>query len=207
MTVEVTGGTPLTALIRENARRGLSGLEKLFWIPGTVGGAVKMNAGSFGTAISDSLQEIRVMDQAGRTETREKKAGGFGYRKSPVTPSECVLSARFLLRERPRDDIMADMEHVFSERKKRHPMEYPSSGSVFKSVSGEPAWKFIEKAGLKGLIVGGAQVSEKHANFIVNLGTARAADILALVTRIKKEVYEKSGVSLEEEVEFWGFDA
>ena len=86
-------------------------------------------------------------------------------------------------------------------------MEYPSSGSVFKGVGGEPAWKLIEKAGLKGLKVGGAQVSEKHANFIINLGWATASDIKALTERIKKEVFGKLGVSLEEEVEFWGFDA
>jgi UDP-N-acetylmuramate dehydrogenase len=98
------------------------------------------------------------------------------------------------------------MDYVYKERKKRHPMEYPSAGSIFKSVNGEPAWKFIEKAGLKGLSIGGACVSEKHANFIVNLGSAKAQDIKNLIEKIKKEVYEKLGVTLSEEVDLWGFN-
>lgn len=204
---EVSGGVSLTGFIRENAKRGLSGLEKLFWIPGTVGGAIKMNAGSFGSAISDPLKEVRLVDRKDGEESTVEKGDGFSYRSSPVKPSQCVLGARFLLRERDEAEIRKDMDYVYGERKKRHPMEYPSSGSIFKSVAGEPAWKFIEKAGLKGIKVGGAQVSEKHANFIVNLGGAKAADIKALIDRIKKEVYEKLGVSLEQEVELWGFDA
>ena len=204
---DVSGGIPLTGFIRENAKRGLSGLEKLFWIPGTVGGAIKMNAGSFGSAVSDRLEAVRMADREGVTETAVGKESGFGYRKSPVKPSQCVVSARFLLKERDESEIRKDMDYVYGERKKRHPMEYPSCGSVFKSVAGEPAWKFIEKAGLKGVKVGGAQVSEKHANFIINLGGAKAADIKALMDKVKKEVYEKLGVSLEEEVELWGFDA
>ncbi len=203
--VEVSGGVSLTAFIRENARRGLSGLEKLFWIPGTVGGGIKMNAGSFGAAIADPLEEIRVVGVKGNTRTIMKKDDNFSYRHSPVENSDCVVNAVFRLKERDRNEIFADMEYVYRERKKRHPMEYPSSGSVFKSVSGEPAWKFIEKAGLKGIRVGDAAVSEKHANFIINLGSATAADIRALVERIKKEVYEKCGVTMEEEVEFWGY--
>ena len=204
---EVSGGVSLTGFIRENAKRGLSGLEKLFWIPGTVGGAIKMNAGSFGSSISDPLEETRLVDRTDGKESTAGKADGFGYRKSPVKPSQCVLGARFFLREREETEIRKDMDYVYSERKKRHPMEYPSSGSIFKSAAGEPAWKFIEKAGLKGLKVGGAQVSEKHANFIINLGSAKASDIKDLIDRIKKEVYEKLAVSLEEEVELWGFDA
>jgi len=204
---EVSGGVSLKEFIRENAKRGLSGLEKLFGIPGTVGGAIKMNAGSFGSAVSDHLTAVRLADREGIAESAVEKGGGFGYRKSPVKPSQCVLSARFLLKEGDEAEILKDMDYVYGERRKRHPMEYPSAGSVFKGVAGEPAWKFIEKAGLKGVRVGGAQVSEKHANFIVNLGGAKAADIKALIDKVKKEVYEKLGVSLEEEVEFWGFDA
>ena len=204
---EVSGGVSLTGFIRENAKRGLSGLEKLFWIPGTVGGAIKMNAGSFGSAISDPLNEVRLVDRAGLEESTVEKGDEFGYRRSPVKPSQCVVSVRFLLKEREKAEIQKDMDYVYGERKKRHPMEHPSSGSIFKSVSGEPAWKFIERAGLKGMKEGGAQVSEKHANFIINLGDATAADIKALIDKIKKEVYEKLGVSLEEEVELWGFDA
>jgi UDP-N-acetylmuramate dehydrogenase len=205
--VEVSGGASLTGFIRENAKRGLSGLEKLFWIPGTVGGGIKMNAGSFGAAISDPLEEVKIMDDKGNRRTIAKKDGDFAYRRSPVGASDCVLSAAFFLKEKDKKEILADMEHVHDERKKRHPMEYPSSGSIFKAAAGQPAWKFIEEAGLKGFKIGDAAVSEKHANFIINFGSATAGDIKALIERIKKGVYEKCGVSLEEEVEFWGYDA
>ena len=202
---EVSGGTSLKGFIVDNVRHGLSGLEKLYWIPGTVGGGIKMNAGSFGSWISDTLENVRLVDKEGKITTFQKDEMGFGYRASRVESSECVLTARFRLRNRNKDDIQKDMDYVFDERKKRHPMDFPSAGSVFKGVDGEPAWKFIEKAGLKGLSIGGAMVSDKHANFIINTGRARAEDVKLLIERIKKEVFEKMGVTLEEEVELWGF--
>ena len=202
---EVSGGTSLKGFIVDNVRHGLSGLEKLYWIPGTVGGGIKMNAGSFGSWISDTLENVRLVDKEGEITTFQKDEMGFGYRTSRVESSECVLTARFRFRNRNKDDIQKDMDYVFDERKKRHPMDFPSAGSVFKGVDGEPAWKFIEKAGLKGLSIGGAMVSDKHANFIINTGRARAEDVKLLIERIKKEVFEKMGVTLEEEVELWGF--
>jgi UDP-N-acetylmuramate dehydrogenase len=202
---EVSGGTSLKGFIVDNVRHGLSGLEKLYWIPGTVGGGIKMNAGSFGSWISDTLENVRLVDKEGEITTFQKDEMGFGYRTSRVESSECVLTARFRFRNRNKDDIQKDMDYVFDERKKRHPMDFPSAGSVFKGVAGEPAWKFIEKAGLKGLSIGGAMVSDKHANFIINTGRARAEDVKLLIERIKKEVFEKMGVTLEEEVELWGF--
>jgi UDP-N-acetylmuramate dehydrogenase len=202
---EVSGGTSLKGFIVNNVRRGLSGLEKLYWIPGTVGGGIKMNAGSFGSWISDTLESVRSVDKEGKITAFQKDKMGFGYRTSRVESSECVLTARFRLRNRNKDDIQKDMDYVFDERKKRHPMDFPSAGSVFKGVDGEPAWKFIEKAGLKGISIGGAMVSDKHANFIINTGGARAEDVKLLIERIKKEVFEKMGVTLEEEVELWGF--
>jgi UDP-N-acetylmuramate dehydrogenase len=202
---EVSGGTSLKGFIVDNVRHGMSGLEKLYWIPGTVGGGIKMNAGSFGSWISDTLENVRLVDKEGEITTFQKDEMGFGYRTSRVESSECVLTARFRLRNRNKDDIQKDMDYVFDERKKRHPMDFPSAGSVFKGVDGEPAWKFIEKAGLKGLSIGGAMVSDKHANFIINTGRARAEDVKLLIERIKKEVFEKMGVTLEEEVELWGF--
>jgi UDP-N-acetylmuramate dehydrogenase len=202
---EVSGGTSLKGFIVNNVRRGLSGLEKLYWIPGTVGGGIKMNAGSFGSWISDTLESVRSVDKEGKITAFQKDNMGFGYRTSRVESSECVLTARFRLRNRNKDDMQKDMDYVFEERKKRHPMDFPSAGSVFKGVDGEPAWKFIEKAGLKGISIGGAMVSDKHANFIINTGGARAEDVKLLIERIKKEVFEKMGVTLEEEVELWGF--
>lgn len=203
---DVSGGISLKQFIKDNARHGLSGLENLYWIPGTVGGALKMNAGSFGTSVSDPLLTMRVLNTQGKIVTMTRKEASFGYRTSPIKSKECVLNARFSLKNRDKKEIAKDMEHVYSERKKRHPMEFPSAGSVFKGVKGEPAWKFIEKAGLKGLTIGGACVSKKHANFIVNLGSATANDIRKLIDTIKRGVFEKMGISLEEEVELWGFN-
>jgi len=203
--VDVSGGVSLRAFIKDMAEKGLSGLEKLYWIPGTVGGGIKMNAGSFGQSISDTLEEINVIDKKGSLTRIRKDQFRFGYRVSPVNPTDCVVSARFVLKNRNKKEILQDMDHVYNERKKRHPMEYPSAGSIFKSVDNVPAWKFIEKAGLKGYSIGGACVSEKHANFIINLGWAKAQDIYDLIEKVKKEVYEKLGVALAEEVELWGF--
>ena len=203
---DVSGGVSLRAFIKDMAEKGFSGLEKLYWIPGTVGGGIKMNAGSFGQSISDTLEEIDIINENGSLTTIGKDQSGFGYRVSPVNPADCVVSARFGLRNRNKKEILQDMDHVYNERKKRHPMEYPSAGSIFKSVNNVPAWKFIEQAGLKGYSIGGACVSEKHANFIINLGWAKAQDIQDLIEKVKKEVYEKLGVTLAEEVELWGFN-
>lgn len=203
---EVSGGTSLKGFIVDNARHGFAGLEKLYWIPGTIGGCIKMNAGSFGSWISDTLESVSLVDRNGKITPFLKSEMGFGYRKSRIEPSDCVLKAWFRLRKRNSDDIQKDMDYVYEERKKRHPMDFPSAGSVFKGVAGEPAWKFITKAGLKGVSIGGAMVSDKHANFIINTGGATANDVKLLIDKIKKEVFEKTGVSLEEEVELWGFD-
>ena len=204
--VKVSGGASLRRFIEDNANRGLAGLEKLYWIPGTVGGGIKMNAGSFGASISDVLESVIIMNGSGTVRFVGKKGLTFDYRKSPLKSAECVISATFRLKLREKKEILEEMEYALSERKKRHPMEYPSSGSVFKSVDGQAAWQFVEKAGLRGFRIGGAAVSEKHTNFIVNLGHATAEDIKTLIERVKKEVFEKTGVRLEEEVELWGFD-
>jgi UDP-N-acetylmuramate dehydrogenase len=204
--VKVSGGASLRRFIEENANRGLAGLEKLYWIPGTVGGGIKMNAGSFGVSISDTLESVTIVNGSGRIRSVDRAGLSFDYRRSPLKSTECVIDATFLLKTRERKEILGEMDYVLGERKKRHPMEFPSSGSVFKGVNGQAAWQFVEKAGLRGLRVGGASVSEKHTNFIVNLDHATAQDIKTLIEKIKKEVFEKTGVRLEEEVELWGFE-
>jgi len=204
--VKVSGGTSLKHFIRYCAEQELSGLERLYWIPGTVGGGLKMNASSFGSAISDCLEYVELLKNNHEIKRIEKNEMFFGYRTSSIGKSDCVVSAQFVLKKRDKKEILNNMEYVFKERKKRHPMEYPSSGSIFKSVNNEPAWKYIEKAGLKGLRIGGACISEKHGNFIVNTGNASAGDIKALIDRIKKKVFELFGIELIEEVELWGFE-
>jgi len=202
--VEAAGGLPLRVLIRECCGRSLTGLEKLFGIPGTLGGAIKMNAGSFGESISGCLRSVRVADDDG-VRTIERENMEFGYRSSSFQNAQCVLEAAFELRTDDTERIKADMEYVWQQRLQKHPMELPSAGSVFKNKAGMACWRFIDEAGLRGLRIGGACVSEKHANFIVNTGHASATDVRGLIDEVKKGVLKTTGVTLEEEVELWGF--
>lgn len=203
---EVGGGYSLKRFISECARRGLAGLEKLYWIPGSVGGGIRMNAGSFGQSISDTLTAVDIMNNSGEIIEKQPGKEEFSYRASPVGRSDCVISARFRLRSSDAKKLQEDMDRVYLERKKNHPMEYPSAGSVFKAVGDRSAWWFVDRAGLRGYRIGDACVSEKHTNFIVNLGHARARDIASLIDKIKGEVFSRLGVKLEEEVELWGFN-
>jgi UDP-N-acetylmuramate dehydrogenase len=202
--VDAAGGLPLKALIRECCRRGLSGLENLYGIPGTVAGAVKMNAGSFGVSVSDCLGSVRLVDSDGiRTVDREEMH--FGYRTSSFGRRECILSASFRLVDGDPESLEAAMDHYWRARVEKHPMDFPSAGSIFKNTDG-PAWRAIDAAGLRGFRIGGACVSEKHSNFVINTGGARAHDVKRLIDTVKTRVLEATGVALEEEVELWGFD-
>jgi UDP-N-acetylmuramate dehydrogenase len=203
---QVSAGMSLRRFIKECEKRGLAGLERLFSIPGTIGGAIKMNAGSFGLSVSERLKELRILDREGLITEPPRERVWFGYRSSFVREGVCVLGAVFLLKEEDRAKIRQQMEMVLKERRDRHPVGFPTAGSVFKNVGDTPAWKLIEKAGLRGLRIGDACISEKHANFIINLGSASAWDIKRLVETIKREVFEKTGIMLQEEIEFWGFD-
>ena len=204
--VEAGAGLSLKSLIQACAARGLAGLERLFCIPGTVGGALKMNAGSFGAAVSDCLIGFRSMDETGAAAKRRKDEVRFGYRSSSISDRECVIEAAFGLETGDPVRIKADMDYVRRERLKKHPMEMPSAGSIFKNKNGSPCWSHIDRAGLRGLKLGAACVSEKHPNFIVNMGGASASDVKRLIETVKKRVAEATGATLEEEVELWGFD-
>ena len=204
--VEASGGLPLASLIREACDRGLSGLEKLYGIPGTVGGAIKMNAGSFAASISDSLRSMRLTNRNGSISSVDKKDVEFGYRTSSIGAGQSILSAVFELTDADPALIKAEMERVWHERREKHPMDLPSAGSIFKNKNGNPSWKYVDQAGLRGLRIGGACISEKHPNFIVNTGNATASDVVGLIDAAKKGVREALGVVLEEEVEMWGFD-
>ena len=181
-------------------RAGLSGLEFAAGIPGSVGGAVAMNAGAYGGQISDVLEEARVaMD--GKIAVLSRAAMEFGYRTSlPLREGLVVAGARFRLQRDDPAAIAARMAEFARRRREKQPLSQPSAGSVFKRPEGHFAGALIEGAGLKGLRVGGAQVSEKHAGFIVNTGGATARDVLALVERIRARVREEYGVELELEI-------
>ena len=195
----------LALAAQENA---LTGLEFASGIPGTVGGGLFMNAGAYDGSLSDVCAGAKLMD-LGTLEQRDVTAEELklGYRTSVLQHGGLIcLEASFRLAQGDRDQIRAKMDELNRRRRDKQPLSYPSAGSTFKRPEGNFAGALIEKAGLKGLSVGGAQVSEKHAGFIINTGGATAGDILKLIDLVRARVYEMSGVMLEPEVRITGED-
>lgn len=187
------------------AKAGLSGMEHLAGIPGTIGGAVRGNAGSFGMETKDHLKEVEVLK---KTETgwekiiMPKEDCTFDYRDSVFkkSPDQIILRAVFELEKGNPEEIQKVISEDLEARKIKQPYEFPSAGSVFKNPPGFSAGKLIEEAGLKGFQIGNVQISEKHGNFIINKGGAMAKDILEIIKEIKEKVKSVSGVELEEEI-------
>ena len=181
--------------------RNLTGLEFAQGIPGSVGGGVTMNAGAYGGELVQVLNSVTVLDRQGQEHVIPAADCGLGYRKSIFSGGEyLIVEARFRLTHGDPADIEARMKELAAKRKEKQPLEYPSAGSTFKRPEGYFAAALIDQCGLKGLTVGGAQVSEKHAGFVINRGGATCADVLALVEQIKAVVKERTGVELELEV-------
>ena len=197
--VTVCCGTPLMQLARETVARGFSGLERLAGIPGTVGGACAMNAGAYGAEIRQVLRRIRIL-QDGVDAWVTVKDGDLGYRTSAFSfPKTIALEAELELR--PDDGSAAEtMRTCMESRRAKQPLELPSAGSTFKRPAGHFAGALIEQCGLKGVHIGGAQVSEKHAGFVVNTGGATERDVSELIGLIQRTVLERTGVQLECEI-------
>lgn len=197
----------LSVAVKRSVDAGLSGLEWAAGIPGTVGGAVSMNAGAYGYEIKNTLRSVRAAVKAdNKYEIADiaVKNSDLSYRKSRFSyPDMIVLSAAFELSLGDGDEKMR-MDDYTRRRANKQPLSYPSAGSVFKRPAGRFAGKLIEDAGLKGLSVGGARVSEQHAGFIINTGGAKASDVVKLIEIIKKTVFISSGVMLEEELKLIG---
>ena len=196
-------GATLTSLARNAAKYSLAGFEFCFGIPGTVGGGVYMNAGAYGGDITQRITGCTVLDRNLDRAELPPEALELGYRTSSVEKNGyTVLSATFSGVPGDRDAIGAKMDELMAKRKSSQPLEYPSCGSAFKRPEGHYAGALIEQCGLKGVSVGGAQVSEKHAGFIINKGGATANDVKDLVELIQKTVLENTGVKLEPEIRF-----
>ena len=199
--LETGGAVLLSRLSNALVGRGLTGLEFASGIPGSVGGAVTMNAGAYGGEMAQVLESVTFLDEAGEVCTLPVSECGFGYRKSIFSQRKClILRARFRLEQGDGYAIKARMDELTAKRREKQPLEYPSAGSMFKRPPGHFAAALIDQCGLKGLTVGGAQVSEKHAGFVVNRGGATCGDVLALVDQVKEEVLRQTGVELEMEV-------
>ena len=204
-TVTAAAGASLTSVAVAARDASLAGCEFLYGIPGTVGGGVFMNAGAYGGEIADIIENAVVFTPDGKVTTLSKDDLDLGYRTSKLQSTRYILlSAAFSLQSGNREVISSAMDDLMNRRMTTQPLDKPSCGSTFKRPAGNFAGKLISDCGLKGMSVGGAQVSEKHAGFIVNSGGATSRDILDLVQLVKKTDFEKTGVLLEEEIRIIG---
>lgn len=204
-TVRAQSGASLAQLCTFALENSLSGLEFAYGIPGTVGGAVFMNAGAYGGEMKDVLLNSEYVSTDGTSGELDNEAMELSYRHSAYENSNLVItSASVRLAHADRNEIKSTMNDILARRKEKQPLEYPSAGSTFKRPEGNFAGALIEQCGLKGVSVGGAQVSEKHAGFIINRGGATAADILSLIKHVQARVKAQTGVSLETEIRLIG---
>lgn len=205
-TVKVMAGELMSSVGNYLARQGVEGFEFATGIPGTIGGGVRMNAGAYGGELKDCLVNITAIAEDNTIVTLSNEELELGYRTSILSKKNYIcLDACFKLNKGDSLDIMAKIKEYANSRKEKQPLNYPSAGSTFKRPEGYIAAKLIDEAGLKGLQVGGARVSDKHAGFVVNVGGATAKDVIELTDKVKEVVKEKNGVSLELEVVKLGF--
>jgi UDP-N-acetylmuramate dehydrogenase len=204
-TITAASGTPLASVAAAAARNGIVGLEWMATVPGTVGGAVHGNAGAFGSETKDVLVDATLMDLNGSSWTVQNAELGYAYRTSSLQKTPIVVvSARFRGSPGDRATAVKRIKEIANERMAKQPLAQPNTGSIFRNPQGDHAGRLIEAAGLKGATEGGAMVSTKHANFIVNVGDAAAIDVWRLMQRCQREVREKFGVELVPEVELVG---
>jgi UDP-N-acetylmuramate dehydrogenase len=203
--VTASSGAELAHVAAVAARAGIEGLEWMATVPGTVGGAVHGNAGAFGSETADALVDAELVDMNGDTWIATVDKFGYSYRTSSLqgTPIVCVR-ARFRGKKGDRANAVKRIKDMANERMKKQPLAQPNTGSIFRNPPGDFAGRLIEAAGLKGRAIGGAMVSEKHANFIVNARGATASDVRALMTLVQHEVATRFGVKLVPEVELVG---
>ncbi len=199
--LRAAAGAPLGAVCRKAQQAGLAGLAFAFGIPGTVGGAVYMNAGAYGGELKQVLRRVTFLDRALRLDSLPVQELALGYRTSRFeTEGGVILEAEFSLAPGDPAAIEAEMQELMARRREKQPLELPSAGSTFKRPQGAFAGALIEQAGLRGFAVGGAAVSTKHCGFVVNTGGATCADVVALTEEVARIVYEKTGYRLEREI-------
>lgn len=199
--ISCSAGTKVVTLCKFALEKSLSGLEFAYGIPGTCGGAVFMNAGAYGGEVKDVLSEITYLTPDSELKTMSAEEAELSYRHSVFKENGCiVVSAKFKLKKAPKEEIKIAMTDFLSRRKDKQPLEYPSAGSTFKRPEGYYAGALIEQCGFKGKTLGGAQISEKHAGFLINKNGATAKDILDLINLTRETVKKETGVTLEPEV-------
>lgn len=202
--VEAEAGLPLQRLVQFSIEKGFTGLEPFFGIPGTVGGGLAMNAGAWGVELKDVLLSITLMKEDGEVIERPRSRMKFSYRRSGLRPSWVILKGRFQLKKGEKDEILEQVKSYSEMRKRTQPLDLPSAGSIFKNPKEGPAGKWIEEIGLKGFRMGQAMVSDRHANFIINMGKATAEEVINLMEWVERKLYQEKGISLEREVRVVG---
>jgi UDP-N-acetylmuramate dehydrogenase len=202
--LEAEAGCSLQQLVRFSAQKGLTGLEPFYGIPGTVGGGLAMNAGAWGAELKDILHSVTLMNEHGERVERPRSKLRFSYRRLTLPRSWIILKGCFHLKKGRKEEILERLNSFSEMRKRTQPLDYPSAGSIFKNPEAGPAGKWIDEIGLKGFHIGQAMVSERHANFIINLGKATAEEVLRLIEWAEKKVREEKGISLEREVRVVG---
>lgn len=206
--IRVESGLFLPLLINQLIKKNLTGLEWAAGIPGTVGGAVQGNTEAFGNSMADIVKEVEVFNaKTSKIKMYDLKDCRFGYRDSVFKKNKnlIILSALLQFKKENKKEIERKIKEYLNSRRKKQPLNFPSAGSIFKNPKGSFAGFLIEQCGLKGKRIGDAQISEKHANFIVNLGKAQAKDVEKLIELIKNKVKNKFGVNLREEIQHLGF--
>ena len=200
-------GTMLGKIVKHAVKNNLIGLENLNGVPGTLGGALIMNAGAWGGEISENLIHVEVINSKSEIQKIQKKDLNFSYRQSSFNKDDILLSAKFNLKKADKDIIKENFIEAQSGRKKSQPLNKRSAGSLFKNPKNNSAGKLLDEAGLKGFSIGDAKISEKHANFFINDGDASSRDMLMLIKKAHKEVKDKFNVNLSLEVKLMGFNA
>lgn len=204
--VRAEAGAPLKRFLAFTLTSGLAGLEFATGIPGSVGGAVCMNAGTAAGETGDVIKTVTLLSPDGKTSTKSAEEMEFRYRRALVPPEHVVVEAQYALRRDDKGKVRERIKNLMAARKEKQPWGLPSAGSVFKNPNDRAAGMLIEAAGLKGRTRGRAQISEKHANFIVNLGGAKAADVIGLMDIVRDAVLEMHGIRLEPEIKIIGED-
>ncbi|MBE9547642.1 MAG: UDP-N-acetylmuramate dehydrogenase [Proteobacteria bacterium] len=199
-------GVPFSEIVNLSIKKSLAGMEFCAGIPGSVGGGVKMNAGAFGSELKDVVDTVSLINGRGKTKVAVKDELKFEYRNLDLPEGTVILGARFLLTKGSREKIQRRVSEIIGMRKRKHPLEYRSAGSIFKNPPDISAGKIIDDIGLKGEKIGDARISEMHGNFIVNSGKAKAKDIISLIDMAQKKVWEEKGIHLEIEVKIIGVD-
>lgn len=202
--LEAQAGVPLAEIVQLSLEGALTGVEFCAGIPGSVGGALKMNAGAYGGEIKDVVTRLRLLDPTGEVRTEAAEMLRFAYRSLDLPAKTIIIGAAFRLRRGEPEAVAARVREILAARRERHPLAYRNAGSIFKNPREVPAGRLIEAAGLKGLRIGDAQVSEQHANFIVNRGAATATEVVALIDLVRRRVLEATGRELEPEVKIIG---